>query len=492
MSPRDATTESTTVLVVEDDKEFLDATLTLLRSEGYAPIAAATGAEAIAILTRAPVQVMLVMQGGDCDAFLQQVRVLSRTIQIVKVIGHRSEVPSRSSLKAHQILGFCDKSEGSERLLLWTDVARKAAHALARLDDSRRDLEMVLTATASMHRVRDKVGLYAEVLGCVSHLVPAEGAVLALFPDALGEDGDLLIEETTGVVARVVAGTGTLSHAHDFARVLGKSGLGTVRRSMLARYSCSEPPWVSLPLRVGEHILGFLALKVTSSCRVEQETLDVFAHQASVAIQNALYYEMAALDPLTGVHARRFFEVWTRREVRAALRSGAPLGLMMLDMDGLKAINDQGGHRAGDTAIAGVGRVLREATREHDLAARLGGDEFVMLMPSTDLEGANAVARRVLELLSAGSVPIQGRAVGLRASIGVAALQFGGPCPSAVGRSLPSGFFEEVVERLIRLADASLYEAKRKGGGRVCSGESIDISWGAGRTSGLFSAEEFA
>lgn len=484
MMQRTVTNEAMVVLVVDEDDAFVDATLALLRSEGYAPIGAASAADALALLKQERIQVMLIgyrTSGGEGEDFIREVRALDPSVQLVLLIWHHRERPSRQLLRDYQILGYCDKSEGAERVMLWTDVAKKSALALARLEGSRRDLELVVTATLSMHRHRDRAGLYAEIVGSVSRLVPAEGAVLALFPDALGEDGDLLLEETTGVVARIVAGTGTLAHAQDFAHVLGRGGLDAVRSSTLARKSCSSPPWVSMPLRVGEHTLGYLALKVDSGCRVEQEALDVFAHQASVAIQNALYYEMAALDPLTGVHARRIFEVWTRREVRAALRSGAPLGLLMLDMDGLKAINDQGGHRAGDVAIAGVGRVLRETTREHDLAARLGGDEFVMLMPATDCDGANAVAHRMLELLSAGTVAIQGRAVVLRASIGVAVLKCSGPCPGAVGRALSADFFDGLVERLVRRADDALYEAKRKGGGCVCCGEGIDISWGRGR-----------
>jgi len=149
----------------------------------------------------------------------------------------------------------------------------------------------------------------------------------------------------------------------------------------------------------------------------------------------------------------------------------------LLDMDGLKVLNDQGGHRVGDTAIASVGRVLRDATREHDLAARLGGDEFAMLMPTTDLDGVVAVARRVLELLSDKQVLVQGRPVTIGASIGVSVMQSRGPCPAAVGRILTADFFEDLVERLVRRADDALYQAKRDGRGRFCIGEAVEISW---------------
>ncbi len=470
----------TTVLLVDDDPDFLMATSLLLKSEGYHVFSSGTGDSALEVLSAESIEVMLVdywMPDTNGARLVGDTRALYPDLQIVLLTGYANERPPRELLRSLDIQGFCDKSEGPERLLLWTDVAAKAATAMGRLRASRRALDEVIEATRMLHRRREASELHQEILCQTVRQVGAEGAILALFPDALGEDGDLLIEEVTGASARVVAGAGTLAKARDWTRILAPSGLGVVRRSISMRATQVEVPWVSLPLRVGEHILGFVALKVATAPRVELELMDVLAHQASVAIQNALYYEMAALDTLTGVHARRFFEVWTRREVRAAVRTGSPLGLLLLDMDGLKAINDQGGHRVGDMAIASVGRVLRDTTREHDLAARLGGDEFAMLMPSTDMDGVVAVARRILELLGEKQVLIQGRSVTISASVGVSVLQSRGPCPAAVGRALAPDFFEDLVERLVRRADDALYQAKREGRGRFCSTETLEIPW---------------
>lgn len=477
---RIAVENETRVLLVDDDTDFLAATRLLLVSEGYTVFGAESGETALAILDAETIDVALVdywMPDTSGERLVGDIRRCHPDLQIVLLTGYANERPARELLQSLDIQGFCDKGEGPERILLWTDVAAKAAAAVGRLRASRRDLDYVLNATRTLHRRREMAELHQEILLQTATLVRAEGAILALFPDALGEDGDLLVEEVTGASARVVAGAGCLAKARDWTRVLAPSGLGVVRRSISGRKTWVDVPWVSLPLRVGEHVLGFVALKVDSAPNVDLELLDVMAHQASVAIQNALYYEMAALDPLTGVHARRFFEVWTRREVRAALRTGCPLGLLLIDMDGLKAINDRGGHRVGDMAISSVGRVLRDATREHDLAARLGGDEFVMLMPATDREGANAVARRVLELLSETQVLVQGQPVRVSASIGVAVLQSRGPCPATIGRSLTSDFFEDLVERLVRRADDALYQAKHEGRGRFCSTDPLEVPW---------------
>ncbi|HEY5962291.1 MAG TPA: diguanylate cyclase [Polyangiaceae bacterium] len=468
------------VLVVDDDPDFLMATRLLLESEGYEVHGAGSGEEALLLLRRESIDVALIdywMPDTNGERLVADIRAFQSDLQIVLLTGYANERPPRELLKMLDIQGFCDKSEGPERLLLWADVATKTAIAVRRLRASREDLDFVLEATRSLHRRREMAELHREILTQAVNQVHADGAILALFPDALGEDGDMMVEEVTGASARVIAGAGSLTNARDWTRVLAPTGLGVVRQCLAKRVTCIEMPWVAMPLRVGEHILGFVALKVVELPRIEMELLDVLAHQASVSIQNALYYEMAALDTLTGVHARRFFEVWTRREVRAALRTGSPLGLLLIDMDGLKAINDQGGHRVGDLAIAAVGRVLRETTREHDLAARLGGDEFAMLMPTTDVDGADAVARRILELLREKQVLVQGQPVHISASIGVAVLQSRGACPSAVGRTLTPEFFEELVERLVRRADDSLYQAKSEGRDRFCSSSLMEVAF---------------
>lgn len=470
-----------TVLLVDDDAEFLLATSLLLESEGYAVFRANCGALALELLDTHCIDVMLVdywMPDTNGESLVAEVRRVHQELQIVLLTGYANEKPPRELLRTLDIQGFCDKGEGPERILLWTDVAAKAAAALVRLRESQSALDGVLEATRMIHSRRDKNELYAEILVQMVNQTGVDGALLSLFPDALGEDGDLVIDEATGTGARVVASVGTLSGARDWIGILAPDGFGVVRRSISSRSTQIGQPWIAVPLRVGEHVLGFIAMKaVAKAPRFEVELLDVLAHQASVAIQNTLYYEMAALDTLTGVHARRFFDVWMRREVRAAVRSGNPVGLLLIDLDGLKAINDQGGHRIGDMAIRCVGRVLRETTREHDLAARLGGDEFAMLMPTTDLPGALAAGRRILELLREKSVLVQGQRTTISASIGISVLQSRGPCPASVGRTLCPEFFEELIERMLRRADEALYQAKREGRGRVCRSDAIEVPW---------------
>ena len=125
---------------------------------------------------------------------------------------------------------------------------------------------------------------------------------------------------------------------------------------------------------------------------------------------------MAATDPLTRVANRRALDDALRRELSRAQRSGKPLSLLLLDLDGLKAINDTLGHAAGDRALRAVARCARRAVRRCDLVARIGGDEFAVLLTETDAAGAHAIGQRIRVKLAATSAD----GLPLRLSLGVA------------------------------------------------------------------------
>ena len=218
-----------------------------------------------------------------------------------------------------------------------------------------------------------------------------------------------------------------------------------------------------IPLRAGEATLAVVHLDCAGASLPDAELLSTLANQASAAIRSMQLYEMAALDPLTGAHTRRFLDDWLLREVKAATRSATTLSLLMIDMDGMKQINDTGGHLAGDRALATVGRALRESTRPTDLVGRFGGDEFVVLLPRTGPRAADRVAHRVIRALSEHD----GKPA-LRISIGSCTLTAAGS-PEESPQSQSPEFYQRTMETLLRRADDALYRAKKKGGMRVCS-----------------------
>jgi len=162
--------------------------------------------------------------------------------------------------------------------------------------------------------------------------------------------------------------------------------------------------------------------------------------------------ELAQTDPLTGLANRRALLARLEAESRRAHRYRNHLTCVMVDLDGLKGINDELGHSAGDAVITAVAELLRGELRETDFGARVGGDEFVLLLPHTDAGAGRIYAERVCARLRESQFAVAGRRVPLGASFGVAS-------------QAPDGV--QGGEALLEAADAALYRAKALGRGRV-------------------------
>jgi diguanylate cyclase (GGDEF)-like protein len=160
---------------------------------------------------------------------------------------------------------------------------------------------------------------------------------------------------------------------------------------------------------------------------------------------------LSETDPLTNLSNRRALGRRLADEVRRATRYREPVSLMLIDIDGLKRVNDEQGHVAGDRLIRRVGRAIAATLRASDMAARWGGDEFAIVMPNTHAEAAKRSAERLFEHLSTSdgstSEPVT-------VSAGIATLDVG-------GRTVRS------VEELTMAADEALYAAKAAGKNRV-------------------------
>jgi two-component system cell cycle response regulator len=156
----------------------------------------------------------------------------------------------------------------------------------------------------------------------------------------------------------------------------------------------------------------------------------------------------ARIDELSGLGNVRLLT--ERLEVEAArrLRYGTPLAVAVLDVDGLKQINDAHGHLTGSAVLRSLGDALRAAIRETDVAFRFGGDEFVVLLPHTDLQAGMAFAERLLGSIRA----LRPCAISVSVSIGVAA---------------SNDALDDSVQAQLHRADAAAYAAKRAGGDRV-------------------------
>jgi diguanylate cyclase (GGDEF)-like protein len=164
---------------------------------------------------------------------------------------------------------------------------------------------------------------------------------------------------------------------------------------------------------------------------------------------------LASHDTLTGILNRRAFSAALEREFAQADRLASEVGLLLLDVDKFKTVNDTHGHHTGDDVLEAVGKLLPANLRPYDYTARWGGEEFVVALPHTGEDGALRVAERIRASIEALTLTTRtGAALSVTASIGVAL--------RARGESLT-----ELVER----ADQAMYAAKRSGRNRVVAAE---------------------
>jgi diguanylate cyclase (GGDEF)-like protein len=145
----------------------------------------------------------------------------------------------------------------------------------------------------------------------------------------------------------------------------------------------------------------YLVYQQTLLIRMRNQIADQIASLAKVETLTAEVYKLAALDQLTGLYNRRSGEQRLAEEISRASRYERPLTLVMMDLDGLKQINDEFGHAAGDLVLKSFAERVQKAIRGSDLAVRLGGDEFMMLLPECRPEEVKFVMDRIegLEVL---------------------------------------------------------------------------------------------
>lgn len=168
------------------------------------------------------------------------------------------------------------------------------------------------------------------------------------------------------------------------------------------------------------------------------------SHQ--LRLNEAQLREQSIRDYLTNLFNRRYLEETLRREIQRAKRKQVPLGLIMLDVDGFKRINDTLGHAAGDVVLQELGKFLEGHIRQSDIACRYGGDEFVLVMPDASLEVILERTRVLLDSAKQLKTPIP-----ISLSMGIAVF--------------PDNGMDG--ETLLKSADNALYEAKHTGGDRV-------------------------
>ncbi len=187
----------------------------------------------------------------------------------------------------------------------------------------------------------------------------------------------------------------------------------------------------------------------------ERQILEIFATQVSMLFDTIRVRDrivnLAETDDLTGIWNRRYFRRQLPHEIERARTFGVPLSLLMFDIDEFKQINDSFGHVIGDVVLSELCGCVRETLRPTDIIARYGGDEFAVILPHTDLGGAQAVAERILKKVRELQIPTDEESA-IQCSISIGLAEFRRE--------------DAVANDLVRRADERLYTSKRSGKNR--------------------------
>lgn len=177
---------------------------------------------------------------------------------------------------------------------------------------------------------------------------------------------------------------------------------------------------------------------------------ELMAMTQSLSERSQTFEQAALTDPLTGTNNRRFFDHALREYMDAFGPIDRPLGLLLIDLDHFKRINDTYGHDVGDIILREVANCLRSCTRYHDVLARLGGEEFAVIVPNLPETALHAFSQRLCRAIGEMPIPAADIRVRVTASIGMAVWDKA-----------------ESAEELYRRADVQLYQAKRAGRNQV-------------------------
>ena len=333
---------------------------------------------------------------------------------------------------------------------VFNQMSSQLEQRIEELDSERRRVqEFGQRFGAALAATHDVASLLEIVVDSAVQLARAQGARLLV----ADEGTDVLVEQLR---------RGDLGAAAGLLDAPVRYGEGIEGRALQTRQAAigDEPaPLLAAPLVAEERVLGLLTLVGDPQRpfgRDDAERVGSLVGQGAVAIENArlhrLIQKQAKTDPLTQLLNRREFEEQLAREVERAQRFGTPVGLVVLDLDDFKLINDRFGHLAGDGVLKAAASAIRQCTREIDQPARWGGEEFAVILPHTGLDGAARLAERLRQAIGERQIPTpDGRSVRVTASFGVAALPGSGTTQ---------------VE-LTAAADDAVYRSKRAGKNRV-------------------------
>lgn len=320
----------------------------------------------------------------------------------------------------------------------------------------------LVESLAASHRVTDGISAVGEALAAHLELAPLADSALHELTKRTGIDGAALLVVNAGRVELI----GALG-IRDASALAESDAVQTVIKSQEPRVLHLPPEFTMtgtvvdfvpaevrvLPARYGVAVVGVLV--IAAARPIDHEAIAVVESALTglaVALTNALSHQdlqrVAALDPLTSVYNRRFGVERLNDEIARSQRSGDALGLLVLDLDHFKSVNDTYGHLVGDRVLQAAVGATRQVLRDGDVLVRYGGEEFLVILPGAGRRDLTEMAERIRRSVAETEIVTGGHRLSITVSIG--------------GAGLPDQAVRDSAG-LIGIADQALYTAKATG-----------------------------
>ena len=259
---------------------------------------------------------------------------------------------------------------------------------------------------------------------------------------------------------RIAPGVGVLGSVYQSGAPLRVTDVSTFRSLEPRRPRYRTNSFIALPIVAGSDVLGVVCVADRGDeqafTRDNLSALRALAAPAALALareharrQADSFAHAAAIDPVSGLFNRRYFQARFEEELQRAWRHHRPVALLMIDIDNFKSINDRFGHLVGDVVIRDAAEILRRSVRVFDVCTRFGGDEFAIVMPDSGQDGAAKIAERIRQRIEAHR-PSELGSTQISVSVGI---------------TVSSD--EMSARELVAQADQALYLAKQAGRNQV-------------------------
>jgi two-component system cell cycle response regulator len=452
------------ILLVEDDSFFREVFTDLLKEDGYSVDVAVSGEEALEMIGKGGYHLVvtdLVMRDVSGLDILSEVKRLDPATAVIMVTGHANVETAIYALK-----------NGATDYLMKPINQDEFRHIVAHCMEQRRllDENLELKGLVNLFQVSQNIANCLELDRIYSMLTDAlmkevgVNRALGYFSD----NSQLTLHELKGIdeLNAHLLGQAVISECD--LRDDGSSHLVFLRNFLPegAEYASEVTEAMCLYLRQKSELQGVIILLnapgVLLPRDINRKHISFLLDQGSLALDNAARYNIAKdllyIDELTGLYNYRYLDVVLERELKRCERYGSNLGVLFLDIDLFKSVNDNFGHLIGSRVLREVGMLVRKSVRDVDAVIRYGGDEYTIVLVETGMEGSAIVAERIRKTIEMHTfAKADGLAIRLTVSLGYACAP-----DDAITKA-----------ELLEMADQAMYRGKSAGKNRAFHAERL-------------------